>query len=335
MQWILQTLNHSNNPLISVIQLSLNSVLHSIYSRMKKIIVIILSFAASVYAADPIGFAFLRTPVGARPAAMGASFLAISRDAHAIYYNPAGLANVPTRTGAFGYLNHILDIQSFFGAYVHPHARGSYGIALNYADYGEFVRTNELGEENGNFGASTLVAYLSYSQMRGERLMLGANLKLIRAQLEQFTADAFAVDVGFIYQSTIMENLTFAGGIFNLGKERAAFIKTKESLPLNVQFGVSKKLAHLPLLYSLTLLKYQEEDLRFRAGGEFILSKGLMMRLGYDTVRGDQKVGTDADRFAGLSFGLGLTKHDYTLDYSLSSFGEVGSLNRLSFVMTF
>jgi hypothetical protein len=144
-----------------------------------------------------------------------------------------------------------------------------------------------------------------------------------------------AVDLGFIYQSTIMENLTFAGGIFNLGKERAAFIKTKESLPLNFQFGVSKKLAHLPLMYSLTLLKYQEEDLRVRAGGEFLLSKGLLMRLGYDSVRNDQKVGTDSDRFAGLSFGLGMTIHDYTLDYSLSSFGEVGSLNRLSFSMAF
>jgi hypothetical protein len=303
---------------------------------MKKFPVLFLSvLATSVFAADPIGFAFLRTPVGARPAAMGASFLAVSRDAHAIYYNPAGLANVPTRTGAFGYLNHILDIQSFFGAYIHPHSRGSFGIAINYADYGEFTRTDEFGTESGSFGASTVVAYLSYSQMRGERLMLGVNLKLIRAQLEEFSADGAAVDLGFIYQSTIMENLTFAGGIFNLGKERAAFIKTKERLPLNFQFGISKKLAHLPLMYSLTLLKYQEEDLRFRAGGEFLLSKGLMMRLGYDSVRGDQKVGTDSDRFAGLSFGLGMTIHDYTLDYSLSSFGEVGSLNRLSFSMTF
>jgi hypothetical protein len=301
---------------------------------MKKIFLLLL-VASSAFAADPIGFAFLRVPVGARPAAMGASFLAVSRDAHAIYYNPAGLANVPTRTGAFGYLNHILDIQSFFGAYVHPHARGSYGFAINYADYGEFTRTDEFGEENGSFGANTLVAYLSYSQLRGERLMLGVNVKLIRAQLEKFSADGFAVDLGFIYQSTIMDNLTFAGGVFNLGKERAAFIKTKERLPLNFQFGVSKKLAHLPLLYSLSLIKYQEEDLRFRAGGEFTLSKGLLMRLGYDSVRSDQKVGTDGDRFAGLSFGLGLTVDDYTLDYSLSSFGEVGSLNRLSFSMTF
>jgi hypothetical protein len=301
----------------------------------KSPLVLLFLFAASAFAADPIGFTFLRVPVGARPAAMGASFLAVSRDVHAIYYNPAGLANVPARTGAFGYLNHVLDIQSFFAAYAHPHARGSYGVAVNYTNYGEFTRTNEFGEENGSFGANTLVAYLSYSQLRAEKLLLGVNLKLIRAQLDQFTADGVAVDLGFIYQSTIMSNLTFAGGIFNLGKERSAFIKTKERLPLNFQIGVSKKLAHLPLLYSLTLLKYQEEDFRLRAGGEFTLSKGLTFRLGYDTVGSDQKVGTDADRFAGMSFGLGMVIHDYMLDYSLSSFGEVGSLNRLSFSMTF
>jgi hypothetical protein len=302
---------------------------------MKKIFLLLFLLASSAFAADPIGFAFLRMPVGARPAAMGASFLAVSRDVHAIYYNPAGLANVPARTGAFGYLNHVLDIQSFFAAYAHPHTRGSYGIAVNYTNYGDFTRTNEFGEETGSFGANTMVAYLSYSQLRAEKLLLGVNLKLIRAQLDQFTADGFAVDLGFIYQSTIMSNLTLAGGIFNLGKERSAFIKTKERLPLNFQIGASKRLAHLPLLYSLTLLKYLEEDLRFRAGGEFTLSKGLTFRLGYDTVGSDQKVGTDADRFAGLSFGLGLLIHDYMLDYSLSSFGEVGSLNRLSFSMTF
>jgi len=303
---------------------------------MKKISFLLFFIAPSVFAADPIGFSFLRVPVGARPAAMGASFLSVSRDAHAIYYNPAGIANIPTQMGAFGYLNHILDIQSFFGAYVHPHGRGSFGIAVNFADYGDFTRTNSFGEDTGSFSANSVVGYLSYSQLRAEKLLLGVNVKFIRAQLASYSANAVAVDLGFIYQSNIFDNLTFAGGVFNLGRELKAFDETKERLPLNFQIGASKRLAHLPLLYSLTLMKYQDEDLRFRAGGEFTLSKGLQFRLGYDTVGQDQKVGTEADRFAGLSFGLGLTLlHDYILDYSLSSFGEVGSLNRLSFSMTF
>jgi hypothetical protein len=302
---------------------------------MKKFSLFLLVIAPSVFSAEPTGYAFLRVPVGARPAAMGASFLAVSRDVHAIYFNPAGIADLSARSGAFGYLNHILDIQSFFGAYVHPHSRGCYGLAINYTDYGEFTRTNELGEEKGTFSANTVVAYLSYSQVRAEKLLLGVNVKLIRSQLDRFSSDAFAVDLGVIYHSTIMGNLTFAGGIFNLGRARSGFIQTKEKLPLNFQIGISKQLAHLPLLYSLTLIRYEDDDLQFRAGGEFTLSKALFLRLGYDTVGSDQKVGTDRDRFAGLSFGLGFVIKDYTLDYSLSSFGEVGNLNRLSFSMTF
>jgi hypothetical protein len=309
--------------------------IHANGSAYMKKFFFILFFAPSLFAEEPTGFAFLRTPVGARAAAMGASFLAVSHDAHAIYYNPAGIANFTNRAGAFGYLNHILDIQSFFGAYVHPHGRGSYGIAVNYTDYGEFTRTDEVGEPKGSFSANTVVAYLTYSQVRAERWLFGANVKLIRSQLAQYSADAYAVDLGVIYQSTIMDNLTFAGGIFNLGKARTAFIQTKETLPLNFQFGVSKRLAHLPLLYSLTLIHYVDEDLQFRAGGEFTLSKGMYLRLGYDTIGRDQRVGTDRDRFAGVSFGLGFAFRDYTLDYSLSSFGEVGSLNRLSFAVTF
>ncbi|MDZ7290353.1 MAG: PorV/PorQ family protein [candidate division KSB1 bacterium] len=302
---------------------------------MKKIFLVIPLLASSLFAADPTGFAFLRVPVGARPAAMAASFLAVSRDVHAIYYNPAGIADLPTRAGAFGYLNHILDIQSFFGAYVHPHARGSYGVAINYTNYGDFTETDEYGVEKGNFSANTAALYLTYSQLYAERWLFGINAKLIYSQLAEYKADGYALDLGVIYHSNILDNLTFAAGVFNLGRERSPFINTREKLPLNLQFGVSKRLAHLPFLYSLTAIKYQDEDLRVRAGGEFTLSKGLYLRLGYDTIGSDQKVGTNADRFAGISFGLGFTIHDYMLDYSLSSFGEVGSLNRLSFSMTF
>jgi hypothetical protein len=303
---------------------------------MKKIsLLTLLLIAPPVFSADPTGFTFLRVPVGARPAAMGASFLSVSRDVHAIYYNPAGTADLQARAGAVGYLNHILDVQSFFGAYAHPHARGSFGFAINYTDYGDFTRTDELGEEKGAFSANTVVAYLSYSHVPAEKLLLGANIKLIRSQLDKYSADAYALDLGVIYHSSILSNVTFAGGIFNLGKARSAYIQTKESLPLNFQAGISKRLTHLPLLYSLTLIYYEGDDLQFRAGGEFTLTNELYLRLGYDTVGSDQKVGTDSDRFAGVSLGLGFKIKDYMLDYSLSSFGEVGSLNRLSFSVAF
>jgi len=44
----------------------------------------------------------------------------------------------------------------------------------------------------------------------------------------------------------------------------------------------------------------------------------------------DQKVDTSKGRFAGVSLGRGFVLEKFILDYSLSSFGEVGTLNRLT-----
>ncbi len=292
---------------------------------------------ASLFAQSaPIGYAFLRTSVGARPSAMASSFVAMSNDPHCIFYNPAGLGDIPKRTASFGYLNHILDIQNFAGVYVMPLRAGTVGVGVQYTSYGEFARMNEFGQELGTFGSSSAVIYLSYAQMRAnKRVQLGVNLKYIRSELDNFSSDAYAFDLGVIYHSTFLGNMDFGGGLFNLGGVISAFDQTKERLPFNYQIGVAKRLEHLPLRYSLALVGYSEEDLRFRAGGEFNLSTGLFLRLGYDSIGSDQKVGTSSDRFAGLSLGLGLEYRQYKFDYGISSFGEVGSLNRLSLSMTF
>jgi hypothetical protein len=72
---------------------------------------------------------------------------------------------------------------------------------------------------------------------------------------------------------------------------------------------------------------------RFRAftiGGEFTLSKALQVRIGYDNEnRKDLKVGTSAE-LAGFSGGLGITIKEYTVDYSITSLGKIGSQHRVS-----
>lgn len=286
---------------------------------------------------QPAAFSFLRTIIGARPAALAGSMVSISKDPHAIFYNPAGIADMATRTGAFGYLNHILDVQSFVGAYVHPHAHGSYGIGIYYTDYGTFLRTDKYGEELGSFGASSMVVHASYSRRYAGRWLFGANLKYLRSDIEQYDADGFGLDVGVIYNSPFFDNLSIAAGLFNIGAARTAFVRTKERLPFCAQLGFSKRLAHLPFTWSAVVLRYRDEDFRLRLGGEFDVSERLFLRFGYDTVGRDQKlgIGSSSDRFAGLSLGFGVTYNEYVFDYAFSSFGEVGSLNRLSFSVKF
>jgi len=307
---------------------------------MKKILAVVaiaLPLSPPLVQSQPVSFSFLRTIVGARPAALAGSMLSVSHDPLAIFYNPAGIADMSSHAGAFGYLNHLLDIQSFVGAYVHPHQNGSYGFGVHLTDYGTLSRTDSFGEELGDFGASSMVVNATYSRIHAERWLLGVNLKYLRSEIDRYSADGFGIDLGVIYHSHFFDNLNLAAGLFNLGAARTAYIQTKERLPFSAQLGVSKRLAHLPFTWSAVLLKYRDDDVRVRVGGEFDVSQQFFLRLGYDTLGKEQKleVNSGGDRFAGLALGFGISYNQYLFDYAYSSMGEVGSLNRLSLSVLF
>lgn len=262
--------------------------------------------------------------------------MAMPGDIHAVLYNPAGLAGLEKRQGTVSYVNHLLDFQSGFLAYVQPLSKGTVGFAVNFFDYGSFDGKDVNNLDTGDFGANSVVLSASYARELPmvRNLSLGGSAKFIRFQIDDFSETAVALDLGVMYEMPDNQ-LTFGAGVFNLGGATSAFIDTKDDLPLNVQIGVAKKLEHLPLLVSGTLLKYREESVDFRLGGEFTLTEQLLLRVGYNSIGQDQKVDTNKDKFAGVSLGLGFKMNKFNFDYSFSSFGEVGSLNRITLVGRF
>ena len=287
-------------------------------------------------AADMAGFNFLRTHVGARPAALAGAFTAIDGDLHAIYFNPAGLASLETRSAGATYLNHVLDIQS--GVIVvgqHFENVGTVGIGLNYIDYGSFDKTDKNGEKFGTFGANNIVMTATYGRTLINNISAGIGLKYIRSVIDSYSSQAVAADIGFLYHAHFSENLNIGVSILHLGQSTSAFIDTKEDLPTQIVAGFSKKLAHLPLLFNANIYKYVDDDIQFAIGGEFTISEGLFLRLGYNSLGRDQKVGSDYDSITGFSAGFGFHLKRYQLDYAFSSMGEVGSLNRITFSSSF
>ena len=124
-------------------------------------------------------------------------------------------------------------------------------------------------------------------------------------------------------------------GIFNLGQPLTAFMDHKDPLLLNIVIGFSKKLAHLPLEYCVTANKYIDDDFQFNLGGEFTLAEGVFLRLGYNSLGRDLKIGADGDQFAGISMGLGFHWKQMQFDYGIASFGAIGYLNRATFSYQF
>lgn len=286
--------------------------------------------------AGTAGYEFLRTHIGARPSAMAGAFVSILGDIHSIFFNPAGLAPISGRLASATYLNHVLDFQSGFIGYTQPIKNvGQIAFGINSMSYGELDETDAVGNKLGSFSAGSFAVTSSLGRSINENLMTGVSAKFIYISIDKYKSTAVALDFGIIYRVPFIDDMNVGLSVLNLGTALSAFIDHKDPLPLNVVLGFSKKLAHLPLQYSITANKYIDDDIRFNIGGEFTLTDGVFLRLGYNSLGRELKIGAEGDQFAGISLGLGFLWKQMQFDYGLSSFGAIGYLNRATFSYRF
>ncbi len=165
--------------------------------------VLVSSGWASKYAGE-----FLSVGVGARPMGMGGAFAAISDDASAIYWNPAGLARLPQRQVLF------MHAESFGGLVRHDFlgvglplrtAHSALGMGLlrlgveeiPYTEWDpETHRPRVLKEVND----SEVALYFSYTRSLQEKLSLGGSAKIIRKSVGDDHAWGLGVDAGVHWQ---------------------------------------------------------------------------------------------------------------------------------------
>lgn len=305
------------------------------------IFIILLSlfkFDVAAEASSPgkAGYQFLRTHVGARPSAMAGAFISMTGDIHSIYFNPAGLATITGRLATATYLNHVLDFQSGFIAYTQALPKiGQAAISMNYMSYGEFTETDQNGRELGSFSAGSFALTSSLARSINNNLLAGLSAKFIYSAIDNYNSTAIALDLGMIYKAPFMEDLQFGLGVFDVGTALTTYIDSKDPLPLNIVAGFSKKLAHLPLEYCVALNKYVDGDFQLSAGGEFTITEGVHLRIGYNSLGRGLKIGAEGDQFAGIALGLGLNWQNIQFDYGISSFGAIGYLNRATFSYAF
>ncbi len=288
------------------------------------------SFSQNIYE-------FLELDNSARAGALAGSFVSNNDDPNVIFYNPAGIGLLTESPISFSYLKHLLDINLTSLAYsTEIQGIGRIGAAIKYINYGDFVEANDDGEKTGNFSAGEVAFVLGYANTLDENFYYGINGKVIYSSIAGYSSTGIAADLGLHY--TIPDDEFDVGfAILNAGSQLSEYGSTKESLPLDIVIGASKRLAHLPLRLSLDFHKLNEKrddfGSKFRAftvGAEFTLSKALRLRLGYDNEkRKDLKIGTTSG-VAGLNIGVGLVISKYVFDYGFSSMGLVGGLHRVS-----
>ncbi len=289
-------------------------------------------------AGDRSTYQFLQNDVSARASAMAGSFVSMPGDPAGIFYNPATIGTSLLPLASFGYTSHVLDIKAGFAAYTQEiQDFGVVGIGVNYFNYGTFDETDILANKLGTFGAGDMALSLSVALPFEENLYYGITGKYIYSSIADANSSALAGDLGLMYLIPGNDPISLGVSIANIGAQIDPYGSTTESLPLEIKIGGTIKPQHLPLQLNVNFHKLNEERdsfldkfTSFTLGGEFTLGKALRFRFGYNNERRKElKIGTSAG-MAGFSFGGGLVLKNLRIDYSFNSYGEIGSISRIT-----
>ena len=296
---------------------------------------IILWLVALPFAADALndnagttGYNFLKVGVGARPAALGGAYVGVAGEVEAVAWNPAGLLGIEERTASASFSRYLIDTQSGFLSVGFPGSRRVWAVSVNYFNYGDMRRTDEGGEDLGTFSASDMAAYLTVAQKAlGNRITLGANLKAVYSSIDNFSSDAYMVDVGVLVPGPL-KGMQIGASLSNLGGVRSGYTDNfTDSLPVNFRVGLAHQPAHtpLPMIIVADLNAPNDGDPYMAFGVEVRVAKGLYVRPGFST----QPTGQDEDPL-GLTAGAGVEMEKYHIDYAFTSYPDLDDVHRIS-----
>ncbi len=299
---------------------------------------------AAAQSGPATAFSFLRLAPSARAASLAGAFSAVyDEDVNALFYNPALLNPDMHRTLSVTYLNHLGGIHAGFVSHArHWEGIGTLGAGLRYVTWGSTEGYDAAGNATESFGANDVALTASWARAHDERLRYGANLHAAFSSVETASASAFAADVGVLYHFP-EQQLALSASVHNIGIVADALGSSRDTLPLDLRVGISKRLRHLPLLLSLSgynLNRIGEESegrsaasgaLRHIAvGWEFFFSDAFRLRLGYNhRQHQDLKMKNRLD-LAGVGAGFGIRVASFRFDYAFNSWSTLGGLHQIT-----
>jgi len=280
------------------------------------------------------GAQFLEIGVSARAVGMGEAFLAVSDDASAIYYNPAGIVQMDNLGLMASHIDYPAGITYDFLGVVYPAARlgGVWGAGFYMLNTGDMPLTtyfHPLDEDpfgsGQTFSAKEYALALSYAASLTDRFSIGLTFKFIDESYEEERATGWAADVGTLY-NTGFRGFKIAMVISNFGPD-LKFIQMGHPLPMNFKFGGSMDIVNSGLHKATFALEgsHPNDNLeKFNGGMEYWYNDILALRMGnhFENNAGGFSFG------AGLKFKLSKTKAGF--DYSYHDFGYLTQIHRFS-----
>jgi len=301
-------------------------------------------------------FQFLKIGAGARGVAMGEAFVAVANDASALYWNPAGLSEVPENQALVAHTEYVADIKhDYVGAMYHMTDNDALGISLtslHMKDMEITTETQPLGTGR-YFSFGDLGIGISYARKMTDQFSFGVTVRYVEETLDVLKMRSVMVDLGTYYW-TGLGTSRFAVVISNFGADVApegtathvdgTAPSSFQSFALPTLFKLG--LAMDPILTddqrltaSVQLNHPNDNGENVRIGVEYAWQNTFFLRGGLKRTIGQQLL--DADETSDESFTLGAGVRIVTglttvgADYAFANFSLLGSVHRISVTLTY
>lgn len=277
------------------------------------------------------GAQFLRVGASPRAAAMGEAFTAVSDNATAVFWNPAGLAAVKWHEVYASHQSWVENIRLSHAAYAQPLGeKWAVAAGVAHASSGDLRGKDEFDRDTENFEATDLAVTLAGARRLGA-FNAGAGVKFLRQAIGDEAGAGAAFDLGMQYRRALgAQTVTWAAALKEAGAKMGP--GTKADLPTEVHLGVSDRLLKETVLLSAEAAAPFQGDVTAGLGAE-VLVGGLV------ALRGGYRFGLpDVTGFDALTAGLGIlysSKQDYVVDYSFAGQGSLGATHRFSLTLKF
>ncbi|MBI5597434.1 MAG: PorV/PorQ family protein [Elusimicrobia bacterium] len=293
----------------------------------------------SQHAVGTAGSEFLNVDVDARGMAMGGAYSALTNDAYAMFWNPAGLAMVPRVSLGAMHTEYLAGIRLQYLSYAHRANESSvFAGAVRYMDGGAIDNTDVSGNKIGTFHPRNYVYEVGWGQSitdlaDAERdITLGVSMKYLNSDLIAH-ADGWAGDIGMQahYTDTLMP-FKFSAVAQNFGRGQK-FDKVRDTLPFRGKLGASLQPRSALTLAMEAFLPVSNAP--YGALGAELMLEGAskakaFLRVGYNS----RTTFSGLEGIRGVTAGLGLRIADFSVDYAFVPFGILGQTHRLGLTWT-
>jgi len=290
---------------------------------MKWMSLLLLS-ATSLWSQTSSGLVALQIGSSGRATAMAEAATAVTVDASAPFWNPAGAAGMSKRQAMVTHNEWIQGINHEALSLIQPAGWGAWGAHAMLTGVDGIEQRNTATEEPlSTFSAHTVAVGLTLARKISERMAAGVNLRYVHEKIYIESGSGYAADLGLLYSSPV-KGLDLGLSVQNLGST-TALDQEKLDLPETIRVGAGYLLPLGPgpvrALLAVDYINVLDKDSYMNAGVEIWPMSMLAMRAGYASNHSNRD----------LSMGFGMAFKDLVLDYAFVPFKQgLGNTHQFS-----